>query len=128
MSHRHLRTQGGTTLVEAIVALGLFAIGAGAVTTLLTQHIRQQITNHTGTTAIALGEQQFELLRGLDYSDIGGGTTLTTVDGMAYTIRTTATSDVPAANMKQIEVQVTWTEPKGPQAYTAYAIYTAVQR
>jgi type II secretory pathway pseudopilin PulG len=128
MSRRRLRTQHGTTLVESIVALGLFAIGAGAVGSLLTQHIRQQVTNGTSTTAVSLAEQQFELLRGLNYDDIAGSTTVTAVDGMTYTIRTTATSNVPAPNMKQIEVQVSWTEPKGPQVYTGYAIYTAVKR
>ncbi len=128
MNRSPLASQHGTTLVESLVAIGLFAVAAATIGHLLTHHIRQGTASRRATTAISLAEQELERLRTIDYNDISSQTTVTEVDNASYTVRITASTDVPAANMKQIQADVSWTEPNGSQTYTVYAIYTAIKR
>jgi prepilin-type N-terminal cleavage/methylation domain-containing protein len=118
----------GSTLIESLVALALFGLTASAVGDMLMRQIRMQGTNMTRTTAIALAERELEDLRALAYDSIDDRSGTKTVAGMTYTIATTVTDDSPAANMKSIATQVSWTEPAGAQTYTINAIYTAIRR
>jgi len=122
------RSQRGSTLLESLVALALFGVASAAIGTLFTQHIRAQSSNVTQTTAIGIAERELEDLRSLDYADIASRSSTTTVASMTYTLTTTVSTDVPAANMKSITTAVTWTEPNGARNFTLNAIYTAVKR
>ena len=126
MNCKRARNQRGSTLMESLVALALFSIGAAAISTLLTQHIQQQVTNGTGTTAIALAGKETENVRALDYQDISCRAADSVVDGANYHIETTVIDNHPKDNMKSVTTTVTWTEPRGPQTYSLYAIYTSV--
>jgi type II secretory pathway pseudopilin PulG len=127
---RHRRTQRGATLIESVVALGVFGMVATAAGALLTQHIRGQRTNGTTTAAITVAEAEMESLRSLDYPDIAARTFDPTpaAGSPAYHVKTTVVADSPAPSLKSITTQVTWTEPAGVKAISLYAIYADVTR
>jgi Tfp pilus assembly protein PilV len=118
----------GVTLIESVVAVGVFLMAAAAISNLLIGHIRFQGSNTMHTTAIAVAARELESLRGLDYKDITTHSATQTVDGKAYTITTTVREGVPIVNMKSIVVAVNWTELGGAQTYAINAIYTAIKR
>lgn len=127
-ARRQLHPEGGTTLIESMVAVGLFLVAAAAISSLLVGHIRYQGMNTIRTTAITLAARELENLRGLDYKDIASHTTTQSIDGRTYTIVTTVQDNTPAANMKTIEASIGWTESSGAQTYAISAIYTAIKR
>lgn len=125
---RRLFHNAGATLIESLVAVGLFAIVAAAVGDLLTTHIRRQVTNTTATTAISLAEAELEDLRSLDYPDMTSRSKTTAVQGVTYDVGTTVLADSPAHLMKSVTTTVTWTDPAGPHTVSLYAIYTDITR
>lgn len=128
MNSRRLRSQRGTTLVESLVAVVLFALAARAMGILFSQQFRMQGTNFTTTTAIALASKELEDLRALDYPNVASRSSTATAGAITYTIQTTVVADSPQPNLKTINASVTWTEPSGPKTYSLYAIYTDVTR
>lgn len=118
----------GSTLIETMVALGLFLTSAAGISSLMTHQLRMEVTNGTATTAIALGEQEMEDLRSLDYADIASRQKTKVVGNRSYALQTTVQPNTPAANMKTITVRASWIEPLGPKSTSLYAIYTAVSR
>lgn len=128
MRLRRVSDQRGTTLIESVVALGLFAIGAATISTLMTHQLRLEVTNGTATTAIALAERELEDLRAVDYADINSRSKSMVVGGARYDMQTTVRNNQPRPNMKEITAKVSWTEPIGRKEYSLYAIYTQVSR
>jgi Tfp pilus assembly protein PilV len=124
---RH-RNQRGTTLIEAVVAVGLFAIGAATMSKLMAEQMRMQVTNGTATTAIALAEQELEDIRALDYAEIASRSAEAVVGRITYKRDTIVQNDRPGPNMKTVTATVRWNEPLGEKTYSLYAIYTAVSR
>jgi len=129
-SRRQRHTQRGATLIESLVALGVFGVVAAAVGGLLTQHIRSQRTNGTTTGAITVAEAELESVRSLDYPNIATRTFDPTpaAGSPAYHVQTTVVTDSPAPSLKSITTQVTWTEPAGSKSVSLYAVYTDVTR
>ena len=125
---KHHSNERGVTLIESVVALGLFAIAAAAVSNLLVGHIRQTGSNLAATTAIVVAERELEDLRSLDYTDIVSRSSTKTFDGLTYAVATTITSDMPAPNMKTIQTQITWSELGVAKSYVLDAVYTAIKR
>jgi len=128
MNSRGCRNQRGSTLVESLIAISLFALGAASISNLLVTNVRIQGLNLAKTTSIALAERELEDLRTLDYPDIASRSSTQTVGGAQYTLTTTVTADVPAANMKTIKVVVSWPGLIGAQTYEINAIYTDIKR
>ena len=128
MSYKARHRERGSTLIESLVALGLFGLMASAMGSLFTTHIRAEGSNVRRTAAIALVEQEFEDLRSLDYDSIMSRSSTSTTGHVTYTLTTTVVPDMPAPNMKTITATLTWTDNYGPQTYSANAIYTAVTR
>lgn len=128
MNCKRRDSERGVTLIESIVALALFLIGAAAISNLLVGHIRQKGSNLAATTAIVVAQRELEDLRAVDYAEIKTRSSTKTFGGLTYTLATTVTSDSPAPNMKTIQTQVTWPEPTGSKTYVLYAIYTAIKR
>lgn len=124
MNYRTLRNQHGSTLVESLVALSLFALTAAAIGDLLTREIHLEGTNNTTTTAIFLAERELEDLRSQDYDTVASRSSTSTVEGATYSLQTTVVPDSPAPSMKSVTTNVTWTDARGPQSYDVYAIYS----
>jgi hypothetical protein len=47
---------------------------------------------------------------------------------MTFEVETNVEADEPAANMKTIDVDITWNEPAGERNVALQTIYTAVTR
>jgi len=118
--------QSGSTLVESLVALALFAIGSAAVATLLTQQLHQEASNSTATEAMALAQSELEDIRGMPYTAMASRSTSNTVNGIPYALTTTVAADSPVPNVKTVTTQVTWSDSGQPKTYTVYAIYTDI--
>jgi prepilin-type N-terminal cleavage/methylation domain-containing protein len=129
MKRERATRDGGFTLIETVVSLGLFGLAAATMYGLLVAQMRLEATNATTTQAISLAATELEYLRSLDYPNIPAThTTTTIIDGLTYTVRSTAVFDSPAPSMASITTTVSWTEPLGPDSYTVDAIYTDVTR
>ena len=129
MRSNGLGNQSGFTLVETVVSIGLFVLGAAAVGGLLVSQLRMENSNMAATEAISLATTELEYLRSLDYTSIPTSrTTTTTIGPVTYTVNSTAVFDSPAVSMARITTAVGWTDPLGAHSYTLNAIYTDVTR
>jgi prepilin-type N-terminal cleavage/methylation domain-containing protein len=123
---RRRRGTRGMSLLETLCAMSLFAIAASGVGKLATGSMRYSIANRHGTAAAFLAEQQLESLRGGAYAGILPTSSSATVNGQSYTIATGVLENVPAPNMKQITVTVSWQGPEGTGSYAVQTIYTSI--
>jgi prepilin-type N-terminal cleavage/methylation domain-containing protein len=122
------QTQNGVTLVETLVALGIFAVAASAVGRFLSEEIRNASSNHLASNAYALGEQEMENVRMLNYDEMVSREFTKTIGPITYTVATEVTANSPAPNMKAIRVTVSWTEPRGDKNVALHTIYTSIKR
>jgi prepilin-type N-terminal cleavage/methylation domain-containing protein len=118
----------GVSLIETMVALGLFAIGAASIGRFITRQTRTASTNNLTSVAQSFAEQELENMRALDYDDIAAASHSSTKGSVVYTIASTVQNNSPAPNMKQISVDVSWKDPLGTQHVTVYTIYTAITK
>lgn len=125
---RRLLSARGISLIETIVALGLFAMTAATMGRFLVAQIRFASSAHLQTKAMAMAAEQLEATRALRFNDMASGTTTKTVGGVLYTIQTTVNDDSPANGLKSIAVNVSWKEPLGQKNVTVNTIYTEVRR
>lgn len=125
---RRLRSTRGITLIETVVALGLFAMTAATMSQFLVHQIRAASTNNLYTRAYALAEEQLEATRALRFNDMIGTSKNVTVGGTIYTVATQVDDDQPSNGLKKIKVDVSWKDPQGPKVVTVNTIYTEVRR
>lgn len=118
----------GISLIETLVALGLFAMTAATMGRFLVTQIRQASNSHLQTKALAMAAEQLEATRAQRFNDMESGTTTKTVGGVLYTIVTTVQDDTPANKLKTIDVNVSWKDPMGQKNVTVSTIYTEVRR
>lgn len=125
---RRRLTARGISLIETLVALGLFAMTAATMGRFLVTQIRQASNSHLQTKALAMAAEQLEATRAQRFNDMESGTTTKTVGGVLYTIVTTVQDDTPANKLKTIDVNVSWKDPMGQKNVTVSTIYTEVRR
>lgn len=123
-----LASQRGLSLIETLVALGLFALTAATMGNYLVSQIRLSARNYLYTQAYALAEERLESTRALHFNDMLPGTKTASVGGTSFTIQTQVQNDTPANGLKQITVNVSWKDMQGPQNVAVQTIYTEVQR
>ena len=123
---RVAHNQRGTTLIECVAAIVLFAIAAAAIGDLLAEQIQMQRSNGTTTTAISVAAAELEDVRTLNYDDMANRSSTTVVDGVTYNLETSVVANSPQQNMKTVHTTVVWTEPTGAKSYTLHSIYTDV--
>ena len=117
----------GVTLVETIVALGILALGVAGMGDFLTHQIRMSQQNNHQTIAYTLVEEELEFMRSLKFSNMDGVAKEKQEGGITFTVETTVADGVPAPNMKEITVNVSWNDPSGLQNVSVPTIYTAIQ-
>jgi hypothetical protein len=122
------QTERGSTLLETVVAVGLFALTAATMGDFLRQQIRTGGANANYSTAYALAAEEFEDIRALPYDEIVARSSSLSEGAITFAVETTVADDTPTENMKQITVNVNWREPGGPQNVTVHSIYTAIRR
>lgn len=120
--------QRGVTLIESLVAIALLALSAAAIGGLLTQQIRQAASNQLSTVAYGIAAEELENMRGLPYAAMSGGSHQQVLGDVVFVVSTEVLSNVPAANMKKVTVEVSWNEPQGARDVAMSTVYTAVQK
>ncbi len=120
--------QAGVSLLETMVALGLFVIAAATTSDFLVHQIRQTSQNNLYTVAYAVAEEQLEAVRAAKYLDMAGGSEQIQKGLVVFDVATTVEANVPAPNLKQITVNVGWAEPGGRRDVEVQTIYTSVRR
>lgn len=125
---RQPRDERGLSLIDALVALGLFLLATATIGTSLVQQIRAGSTNAMYSVAYTLAAQELEELRGLDYEVIDTRTSTLQEGALEYRVVTTVIPDSPEPNMKEISVEVDWNEPDGVRYVQVQTIFTDVRR
>lgn len=120
--------QRGMSLLETLVALGLFAITTATTSDFLVQQIRRTSHNNLHTVAYAVAEEHLEAVRAAKYNDMVGGSSQIEKGSVVFDIDTTVEANVPAANLKRVTVNVGWNEPGGRRDVEVQTIYTSVRR
>jgi hypothetical protein len=123
---RRLRQAKGSSLLETIAALALFAMTAATVGKFLVSQIRASGSNDTHATAYELGIQELEDLRSQPYDQVASRTDQLQKGAILYAVTTTVEEDVPAPEMKNITVDITWNEPGGTRHVSLQTIDAAL--
>ena len=127
-SERRRLNQRGISLIETLVALGLFAMTAATMGKFMVTQIRMASTNHLHTKALAMAAEQLETTRALRFNDMVSGSKTKAVGGVTFTVQTTVNDDTPTNGLKSIAVNVGWKDPLGQKNVTVNTIYTEVRR
>jgi prepilin-type N-terminal cleavage/methylation domain-containing protein len=122
------RDQRGVSLIETLVALGLFAMAAATMSTFLVAQIRYASDNNLQTKAYSLAEEDLEYIRSERFNDMASGSKLVTVGTVKYNIVDTVTDDTPANGLKTILINVGWNDPAGARSVQVQTVYTEVRR
>ncbi len=125
------RSEAGSTLIEALVAMTIFSTGASAAFSMLTLSLATVRANALDTHAVALATQEREDLRSLQYSAIVTRDAYTTASpnvfsGTNFTVHSEVQTDQPAANMKTVTVTASWSYQGIPRGYSLSTVYTNV--
>jgi Tfp pilus assembly protein PilV len=125
------RSDRGSTLIEALVAMVIFAAGASATFSMLMLSIVTARANSLDTHAVALATQEREDLRSLVYANIVTRDPYTAgspdvFGGARFTVHSEVQNDQPSANMKTVTVTVSWNYNGQPRNYSVSTIYTNV--
>ena len=109
----------GFTLIEALISLGIFAVGVAALMPLALTNVRANSNAAVRTHALALAQEEIERFRALTFSDlpaVGTGTPAVLDD--VYTrhwevaaVPTPLTGD--GDDLRRIRVVVRWDVPTG---------------
>ena len=102
--------QNGFTLIEVLVAMGIFAVAILGVAISATSVIRANQSSYSTTIAINLAQDKLEELKALPASLASGGPITDTINGETFSRSWNVTSDSPITGMKRIDVTVTWTD------------------
>lgn len=125
---RTLRGDAGVTLLETLVALGLFAISVATMGDFVVQQIRQSSTNNHYSVAYSIAEEQLESVRALSYADMAAESGSIQKGSVTFRYSTAVVNNSPAPNLKKITVNVDWDEPAGAKNVALETVYTAVRR
>ncbi len=112
------RNNKGFSLIEVMVALGIFSIGILAVASMQISAAQGNLSARMRTEAVTLASDQLEILNSLTYNhgDLAPGAHLDNTDNV-YLLEWTVTED-STEDFKTIEVSVTW-QDRGTEQSTA---------
>jgi prepilin-type N-terminal cleavage/methylation domain-containing protein len=110
---RPLASARGFTLVEALVAIVILVVGVlGAAS--LTGALMQSNRDATDRTrALELLRHKVEHIQSQGYYEVVTGSDARTVGGVTFTRAWTVTPDSPTAGLRDVQVNVTWTDQDG---------------
>ena len=126
MKNRTNPSEAGLTLVELLVSAALVAIGAGAVSALLSSAFVRSDTNSAQTHAGMLAAREMESLRAQDYTTLASRTAPNSPDrwtGLSFAINSGVTRDTPAPNLSTIVVTVDWSQRGRAYNYVLRSVY-----
>ena len=126
---RLCKSNDGSTLIETLVAITIFAATASAAFNMLMMAVMTARVNELNAYASSLAVKEREDLRSLVYSAIATRDTYPSNNpkfykNTAFTVHTDVQDSQPAANMKTVTVTVSWTYRSAPRTYALQTIYT----
>jgi hypothetical protein len=110
---RRLCDRSGSSLVETLAALALFAFSTATVGDFLVSQIRTAGSNGCHSTAYEFGIEELEDLRSLPYEQIASRSRQVQEGGILYAVTTSVEEDAPGPAMNSIAVDISWNEPGG---------------
>ena len=105
-----VQRRNGFTLIEILIALGIFTAAILGVAISATSVIKANQSSYSTTIAINLAQDKLEELKALPASLASGGPVTDSINGETFSRSWTVTSDSPITGMKRIDVTVTWTD------------------
>ena len=133
-----LKQAHGFALAEVVIAAAIFALGAMVVTGFYMTASGRGLLGRNVTAGALLAQQKIEAAQATAYSNLSTLAGTETLDELGnssasgrYTRVTTVTrcdqspfcSPAPStANLTQIQVTVTWSEPYAQKSFTAYTL------
>ena len=102
----------GYTLVEALVALAVFALGMAAFLPMIVANVRANDTAAVRTQAVALAQEKVEAFRSMTFEQVvAAGSGEETVEGV-FTRRWTLSPVAPDPDeLVRVSVEVSWNLP-----------------
>lgn len=122
------RERRGFSLIEALVSVSLFALSAAAIGGFLSQQIRAAGSNFLTSYAYTIAEEELEAVRALDYDDMTSRSSTKSLGAIRFTIGTAVIPNQPSANMKSVQVTVSWTDNSGENNVAVSTVYAQVRR
>ena len=128
----------GSSLIEALVALTLFAIAAAGLAATSIGSTRSNAVSKTASAAASLVQDKIEQLRSLDPAtnpaDLTSGThqdplnpiTATGTAGGTYSRQWTVAANTPATGLSRVVVTVSWNSPV-PRTVTGVTLVCATR-
>ncbi|MEE9610830.1 MAG: prepilin-type N-terminal cleavage/methylation domain-containing protein [Desulfatiglandales bacterium] len=116
----------GFTLIELMVALFILSIGLLGMIKMQMSSIQGNAFSGRMTTAIALAQDQMEIIINQDLdpwedvTDTLGNPTLMGRQYAGYTVNWTITTDVPTPNLATVNVEVQWPGGTNPVRQVSY--------
>ena len=116
-----VRTEGGASLAELMIALVVLSIGIMAVAQLFPASSRGQLSDRMRSTATLYAQDKLEELRALPFTDAaltagrhpaGTATEALGTSGRWQRFYTVTNMAAPLDNLKQVVVQVNWTSTR----------------
>ena len=101
----------GFTLMEVVLALGLFAIAMSSLPTVLFSNAHANVFARRLTAAAGFAQDEIEIIRNIRYTNVTSGTDSPSdpADSIVYT-RTWTVSAGPTVWTKNVAVIVSWTD------------------
>lgn len=106
------RREKGFTLIEVMVAMGIFAIGILAVASMEITASHNNRSARLRTEAFTLASERIETLITREYASIADGSET----GVEIDLLWTVTDDTPIANTKTITVTASWDDRGGTRS------------
>ena len=125
---RFTRDTRGVTLIETLVALGLFSVVAATTSGFLAHQVKTAGLNKRQTLAYVVAAEELERMRALEYQDMVDATSEQVLENLTFTVVTTVENDTPVSGIKKVSVDVNWPEVGGAENVFVYALYTQVRR
>lgn len=100
----------GSTLVEVMVAMVVFLIGAFAVAAFLLLSLQAQGGAGRRGQADQLLQAKVEELLALPYGEVANGSDRPTLGGLSFERSWSVTEDAPIARLKTVELETSWRE------------------
>ena len=128
LRYRRLREATGSSLVETLAALALFAMSTATVGDFLVDQIRAAGSNGQHTRAYEMGIQEIESIRSLPYDEISSGSEQFQKGKTLYSVTTSVEEDAAGPGLKTVTVDVSWEEPGGTRHVVLETIDSATIR
>ena len=102
----------GFTLLEVMIALVILVVGLLGLAALQLVAVKSNAFSSEMTYATMLAQQHAEVLKSLPYTDAnltsGSHTAMGSSKGVQYTVTWNVTDNIPATDMKSLNVTVQW--------------------